>query len=161
MVALSKEGFMMDDRGFDALIDKIQTGVFAEAKNALGQKGFDRWRNPKYFGEMQGADGHAVMKGSCGDTMEIFIQVKDCRIERISYVTDGCSSSSIAGSFTAELAMGKMCEEALDLSGTDVLKEIGTFPRAEEHCAHLAATTLHKAVNSYLAAQAKGEKQHI
>ena len=151
----------MDDRGFDALIDKIQNEVIAEAKNALGEKGFDRWRNPKYFGMMQVADGHACMKGSCGDTMEIYILVKDDRIDSISYVTDGCSSSSIAGSFTAELAMGKSFAEALDLTGADVLKEIGTFPRAEEHCAHLAATTLHKAVNSYLAKQVKGKKQSI
>jgi nitrogen fixation NifU-like protein len=151
----------MDDREFDALINKIQTEVFTEAKNALGEKGFERWRNPRYCGVMEGADRHARMKGSCGDTMEMYIRVKDDRIERISYVTDGCSSSSIAGSFTAELAMGKTFEEVLDLTGADVLQVIGTFPEAEEHCAHLAVTTLQEAVNSFLVEQVKGEKHSI
>ena len=148
----------MDDQEFEALINKIQDEVFTEAKNALGEKGFDRWRNPKYFGVMQDADSHARMKGSCGDTMEMYIRVKDDMIEQVSYVTDGCSSSSIAGSFAAELAMGKSFEEVLDLAGPDVLHEIGTFPKAEEHCAHLAVSTLHEALNSFLIKQVKGEK---
>jgi nitrogen fixation NifU-like protein len=148
----------MNDRDFEALINKIQNEVFTEAKNALGDKGFERWRNPRYCGVMEGADSHARLRGSCGDTMEMYILVKDERIEKISYVTDGCSSSSIAGSFTAELGMGKTFEEVLDLTGADVLDEIGTFPEAEEHCAHLAVTTLQEAVNSFMAGQVKKEK---
>jgi nitrogen fixation NifU-like protein len=149
----------MNDQEFDALINKIQNEVFTEARNALGEKGFDRWRNPKYCGVMQGADSHARLKGSCGDTMEMYIRVKDDRLEEVSYFTDGCSSSSIAGSFTAEMATGRTFEEVLDLTGADVLQVIGTFPEAEEHCAHLAVTTLKEAVNSFLVAQVKGEKQ--
>lgn len=152
---------IMDDREFEALMDKIQNEVFDEARNALGEKGFDRWRNPKYCGVMGDADRHARMKGSCGDTMEMYIKVKEGRIEQASYVTDGCSSSSIAGSFTAEMAMGKTFEEVLDMTGPDVLKVIGTFPEAEEHCAHLAVTTLKEALNSFLVDQVRGEKQGI
>jgi nitrogen fixation NifU-like protein len=151
----------MDDQEFDALIDKIQNEVFTEAKNALGEKGFERWRNPRHCGVMEDAASHARMKGGCGDTMEMYISVNDDRIKQVSYVTDGCSSSSIAGSFTAELAMGKTLEEVLDMSGADVLHEIGTFPEAEEHCAHLAVSTLREAVNSFLVEQVKGAKQSI
>ncbi len=148
----------MNDKDFEALINKIQNEVFTEAKNALGDKGFERWRNPKYCGVMKGADSHARLRGSCGDTMEMYILVKDERIAKISYVTDGCSSSSIAGSFAAELGMGRTFEEVLDLTGADVLLKIGTFPEAEEHCAHLAVTTLQEAVNSFLVSQVKKEK---
>jgi nitrogen fixation NifU-like protein len=149
----------MNNQDFDALIDKIQNEVFDEAKNALGEKGFDRWRNPRHCGVMEDVDEHARMRGSCGDTMEMYIRVKDDRVEKVSYVTDGCSSSSIAGSFTSELAMGKTFAEVLDMSGADVLHEIGTFPEAEEHCAHLAVSTLQEAVNSFLVKQVKRERQ--
>lgn len=149
----------MNDQEFDALVNKIQNQVFTEAKDALGDKGFERWRNPKFCGVMQDADSHARLKGSCGDTMEMFIRVKDDRLEQVSYFTDGCSSSSIAGSFAAELATGKTFEEVLDLKGADILQVIGTFPKAEEHCAHLAVTTLQEAVNSFLVAQVRREKQ--
>jgi len=151
----------MKDREFDELIHKIQDKIFAEAKNALGNKGFDRWRNPRYCGVMKNADSHARLKGSCGDTMEMYIRLKDDRIEQASYVTDGCSSSSIAGSFTAELALNKSLVEVLDMTGADVLREIGTFPEAEEHCAHLAVRTLQEAVNCYMADQVRKEKQRI
>ncbi|MGB3209757.1 MAG: iron-sulfur cluster assembly scaffold protein [Desulforhopalus sp.] len=152
---------MMDDQEFDALINKIQKEIFIEAKNTLGEKGFDRWRNPRYHGVMDNFDSYARLKGDCGDTMEMYIRVKDDRIKRVSYVTDGCSSSSIAGSFTAQLATGKSFEEVLDLTGADVVHEIGTFPKAEEHCAHLAVRTLQEAVNRFLVEQIQGEKQRI
>ncbi len=151
----------MDDREFDALINKIQDEVLTEAKNALGEKGFDRWRNPRFCGVMDNPHSHARMKGSCGDTMQMFLLVDNDRVQQVSYITDGCSSSSIAGSFTAELAMGKTLTEVLDLTGADVLDEIGTFPEAEKHCAHLAVSTLHEAVDSFMAAKIKGEKQNI
>ena len=151
----------MDDQKFDALMNKIQNEVFTEAKSALGEKGFDRWRNPKFCGVMEKAHSHAQMKGSCGDTMQMYLLVDDNRVNQVSYVTDGCSSSSIAGSFTAEMAMGKTLIEVLDMTGADVLQEIGVFPEAEEHCAHLAVSTLHEAVNSFMAAQVKGEKQSM
>lgn len=151
----------MDDLEFEALVHKIQNEVFTEAKSALGEKGFDRWRNPKFCGVMDGADSHGRLKGSCGDTMEMYIFVADDRIKQVSYVTDGCSSSSIAGSFTAEMAMGKTFTEVLDMTGADVLREIGTFPEAEEHCAHLAVSTLQEAVNRFLVEQVKIEKQSV
>jgi nitrogen fixation NifU-like protein len=140
----------MNDSEFDAFIDKIQDEVFAEAKDALGEKGFERWRNPKFCGIIEGADSHAILTGDCGDTMEMFIKVRGERVAEVSYVTDGCSSSSIAGSFAAELATGKAYTEVLDLRGADVLDCIGRFPESEEHCAHLAIRTLQEAVNKLL-----------
>jgi nitrogen fixation NifU-like protein len=140
----------MNDSDFDAFIDKIQEQVFAEAKDALGEKGFERWRNPKFCGVLDEADSHAMLTGDCGDTMEMFIKVREDRLAEVRYVTDGCSSSSIAGSFAAELGTGKTYTEVLDLRGTDVLDCIGSFPESEEHCAHLAVRTLQEAVNKLL-----------
>lgn len=140
----------MNDQDFDELIDKIQGEIFTEAKTALGEKGFERWRNPKFCGAMEGADSKAKLKGSCGDSMEMYLQISGQTVEKVSYVTDGCSSSSVAGSFASELAMGRSFEEVFALTGADVLAKIGTFPREEEHCAYLAVSTLQKAVKKYL-----------
>ena len=148
----------MNDAEFDAIVNKIQEEVFAEARNALGEKGFDRWRNPQFCGKMTDADGFARVTGSCGDTMEMYIKVDGERLCEVSYTTDGCGSSSVAGSFTAELATDKAIEEVFSLSGVDVLKEIGSFPEAEEHCAYLAVQTLQEALNAYMVAQARKEK---
>lgn len=148
----------MNDREFDALVEKIQGEVFTEAKNALGEKGFDRWRNPRYCGVMADAHSQASLTGGCGDTMTMYLKAKGERIDTVSYVTDGCGSSSVAGSFTAELATGKPFAEVLDLTGEDVLREIGSFPDEERHCATLAVQTLQEALNNYLVEQAKQVK---
>ena len=145
----------MNDKEFDALMDKIQGEVFDEARDTLGEKGFERWRNPKFCGRLDDADAYAKLTGDCGDTMEMYIKVENQLVNQVGYFTDGCSSSSIAGSFAAELATGKGFTEVLDLRGDDVLKEVGRFPEAEEHCAHLAIRTLQEALNSYLMAQTK------
>jgi len=145
----------MNDKEFDALMDKIQGEIFDEARSSLGEKGFDRWRNPKFCGRLDDADGYAKLTGDCGDSMEMYIKVQNKLIYQVGYFTDGCSSSSIAGSFAAELATGKGFTEVLDLRGDDVLEEIGHFPEAEEHCAHLAVRTLQEALNTYLMEQAK------
>lgn len=148
----------MNDQDFELLIKKIQGEVFDEAKEALGEKGFERWRNPKYCGIPKEADSYARLRGDCGDTMAMYISVEDGRVTKVSYITDGCSSSSIAGSFAAEIAMGKRFEEVLDLRGEDVLRVVGHFPKGEEHCAHLAVRTLQEALNSYLI---RKTKKHI
>lgn len=149
----------MNNNDFDAFVNKLQDKVFTEAKDALGEKGFERWRNPKFCGAIAGADSYARLTGECGDTMEMYIKIRNDRIEKAGYMTDGCSSSSIAGSFAAELAMGKNFEEVLDLQGTDVLEMIGRFPEAEEHCAHLAVRTIQEALNTFLIAKTKKAQQ--
>jgi len=148
----------MNDQQFEEMVRKIETEVHAEAKSALGARGFERWRNPQFCGVMTDADSQARLTGGCGDTMSMFVKIRDGRIEQAQYTTDGCGSSSVAGSFTAELAMGKSVEEVLDMTGDDVLRHIGTFPEAEEHCATLAVQTLQEAVNAYLINQASRGK---
>jgi nitrogen fixation NifU-like protein len=149
----------MDDNEFEALVDKIQGEVFREAKEILGEKGFERWRNPKFCGPIPGADSYAKLKGECGDTMEMYLKIEGNRVAQVGYMTDGCSSSAIAGSFAAEIAAGKTFEDVLDLRGDDVLQAIGRFPENERHCAHLAVRTLQEALNRYLILQAKAGQQ--
>lgn len=141
----------MNDRDFDEFINKIQGEVFSEAREALGENGFDRWRNPKFCGVMEDADSRAKLKGSCGDSMEMYVKISEQTLEKVTYVTDGCGSSSVAGSFASELAIGKSFDDVFALTGADVLARIGSFPREEEHCAYLAVNTLQKAVKTYLA----------
>jgi nitrogen fixation protein NifU and related proteins len=140
----------MTDDEFDAIVDKIQAEAFAEARGAYGEKGFVRWRSPEYYGRMAACDGHGRVTGKCGDTMEMFLRIAGDRVTEASYTTTGCGSSSLCGSFAAELAIGRSLEELFDLTGEDVLERIDTFPESERHCAFLAIETLHEAVNDSL-----------
>ena len=145
----------LTDQEFEALVQQLQKQSFEDARAAFGEKGFERWLNPLYHGPMTDADSHACIRGGCGDSMEIFLKFEDNRVKKASYVTDGCGSSALCGSFTAELAHGRDPGELFELSPENVLKTIGTFPEKDEHCAKLAIIALHEAVNRYLIEQVK------
>ncbi len=140
----------MNNKELDVFLNNLQDNIFTEAKESYGDRGFDRWCNPRFCKVLENADSHAVLTGSCGDTMEIFLKMKGDRVTKASYRTDGCGSSSICGSFAAELSIGKRADEILDMSGKTILEETGRFPKEEEHCAHLAITTLKEAINLYM-----------
>lgn len=149
----------MTDKEFDAFVDNLQDKIFTEAEEAYGPKGFERWRNPKYCGQLADADTSARITGTCGDTIEMFLKIEDGRITDGSYTTTGCGSSGLCGSFTVELIIGKNLEDAFNLQGADVLQHIGTFPDDDSHCAFLAVETLQEALNSYMVKLTREEKK--
>jgi nitrogen fixation NifU-like protein len=142
----------------DDFIDNLQEQIFEETRQAFGEKGFQRWRNPLFAGKMDDADAHGRITGSCGDTMEIFLKFENGCVKEGSYLTNGCGSSSISGSFAVELILGKPIDELADITGEDILKEIGRLPDEDKHCAFLAAQTIQDALTHYMnAGKYRGE----
>ena len=128
----------------------IQEQINAQVREAYGEKGFQRWCHLLYNGKMKNPDAHASVNGKCGDTMQIFLRFENERVSEASYITDGCGSSNICGSFAAEMAVGKNVDELAAITGEEILAEIGRFPAAEQHCAFLAAETLQEVLHSYM-----------
>lgn len=145
---LQKEFLIMNN--LDNFLDNLQNEIFEDAKKALGEKGFQRWRNPKFNGKMENPDGHASLTGECGDTMEIYLKFENSRVAEASYFTNGCASSAIAGSFAAELTLGKDPDELTDITKETVLNTIGRLPENDLHCASLAARTIQEALGNYM-----------
>jgi nitrogen fixation protein NifU and related proteins len=149
----------MSEKEFDDYVDNLQEKVFAEAKEAYGAKGFDRWRNPKYHGRVENPDGYARVTGGCGDTIEMTLKIENENVVGGAFTTTGCASSGLCGSFAVEMAIGKTVESIFELKGQDVLDVIGTFPEDDAHCAFLAIETLHEAVNNYMVRAVGIEKE--
>ncbi len=147
---------MSDD--FDTFVESLQNQIFDETKEAFGEAGFQRWRKPLYRGRLKNPDVHARITGKCGDTMEIFLTFENDRIKEASYITDGCGSSTVCGSFATEMAIGKNPDEISAITGEAVLKRIGRFPKEDEHCAFLVAETLQEALKLYFENYAKNIK---
>ena len=143
-------------KDFDTFVDQLQEQIFDETKEAFGEEGFDRWRNPLYRGRLESPHAHGKITGKCGDTMEIFLVFEDDCVKQASYLTDGCGTSSICGSFTAETAIGKRPDDIIQITGETILQRIGRFPKEDEHCAFLAAETLQEALQNHMTNQVKG-----
>ena len=110
----------------------------------------DHAENPRNYGMIENADGHARIKGPCGDTMDFWLSVKEGKLEKVSFITDGCGSSLACGSMATTLVEGKLIEDVFRLKQEEILKALGGLPPEFEHCALLASNTLQSACRDYL-----------
>ena len=131
--------------------EKFQELVEAEMRKVYSETVVDHTLNPRNMGDIADADGFGRITGPCGDTMEIWLKVRNDTIARATFMTDGCSTTIAAGSMVTELARGKRVSQALRINQEDVLNAMHGLPEESEHCALLAANTLKGAVKDYLA----------
>jgi nitrogen fixation protein NifU and related proteins len=139
---------MTDD--FDHFVQDLQNQIFEETRAAYGEVAFQRWLKPLHMGAIQDADGYGRVTGTCGDTIEIFLSFEKDRVKEATFRTDGCGSSTVCGSFAAELALGKNPDEVADVSGEMILDTLGGLPEEDRHCAFLAAEALQVALDDYM-----------
>lgn len=110
----------------------------------------DHFMCPRNVGMVQDANGEGTIGDSgCGDSLNMYIRVKNDVIEDISYLVYGCPGSIATSSMTTELAMGKTIEEALKLTEDDVVKALGGLPESKIHCSVLGIKALKSAIDNY------------
>jgi len=131
----------------DRMADELEKELWAGYSPIV----IDHARDPRNVGRIPDADGFGSFTGPCGDNMEIWISVKDNRIQEATFWTDGCSTTIAAGSMITEMARGRSVTEALRITQQDVLQALGGLPEESMHCALLASNTLKEAIKDYLA----------
>ena len=70
--------------------DELQELIIADMRKVYSETVIDHFMNPRNLGDMENADGFAKVTGSCGDTMEIWLKVKNGAIADATFMTDGC-----------------------------------------------------------------------
>ena len=125
----------------DLLMEKITGG--------LSEKVVDYGTHPRNYGTLEKPDGYAKITGPCGDTMEMYLKVRNDRIADIAYTTDGCMTSHAAGTAATVMAQGKAVRDCLKISQSTILEHLDGMPEDSQHCALLAANTFHKALRQY------------
>ena len=117
------------------------------------EKVLDHFRNPRNVGTLEGEDVASGRVGNpvCGDIMEMYIQVdeKDHTIKDIKFQTFGCGSAVATSSIITEMAVGKHIDVAMEISRTDVAKNLEGLPPIKMHCSNLAADALQEAIKNY------------
>jgi len=129
----------------------IEEAVLADMRAIYSERVIDHFLNPRNLGQIADADGFGSITGPCGDTMEIWLQVKDGLMSNATFWTDGCGSTIAAGSMVTELVKGRSVIEAQRITPKDILDALGGLPEESLHCALLAANTLKEAIKDYLA----------
>lgn len=126
-----------------------------QIKKDLREKGYsdpviDHWLNPRNLGQMKYYDGFSdKITSTCGDSIWIWIKVRDNVITNISFISDICIGSVSAGSILTEKAEEKSIEEALQISAEEILDALGGLPKKYVHCTKLAEKALKFAIANY------------
>jgi len=105
-------------------------------------------------------DGRACLEGACGDRLEFEVMVRDGRITGCRLRTNGCAHSLMCLEAAARLARGRTPADIRQIDADRILKTLGGLPEEHRHCAILATTALHAAVDDFLKRQTGQETAH-
>jgi nitrogen fixation NifU-like protein len=137
--------------GFDESFKELEQSVMEDMRRVYSEKTMDHFLNPRNLGKIQAADGFGRVTGPCGDTMEIYLMIKNGGLTNATFWTDGCGPSIASGSMVTELVKGKSIGEAQKITQDDILNALGGLPEESLHCSLLAANTLKEAIRDYMA----------
>jgi nitrogen fixation protein NifU and related proteins len=101
-------------------------------------------------------DGYGKKTGDCGDTVAIYLGIKNGVINAINYELQGCMNTNACCNALATLAEGKMVEQSWEITPKDIIDFLETLPIDHHHCAELTVGTFYLALVEWSAG--KGNK---
>ena len=115
------------------------------------EKILDHYRNPRNAGILSGADCSAREDNPlCGDSVAVFVKVRDNVIQAISFESEGCAISIAASSMLSEKVKGMNASAVCALGEKDITELIGiplTISRVK--CGTLGLSALQSALTKY------------
>ena len=118
--------------------------------SGYADRAIEYYLEKKNMGSLADADQVSELTGHCGDTMKVYLKVKDGRVEDVRYQVLGCPGAIASAMAAVELVRGKTLEEAKRLRDADIFKEIVDLPDQKQHCIRLSVKALQKAIEDYV-----------
>jgi len=140
----------MTDDGFEKLLEELQQKIEYGEGQTFSKLVIHECRNPSNFGILDDYDAIGKIKGPCGDTMKLTLEISNDRITNACFWTDGCGSTIACGSMLTKMIIGKYIREIKDINCFDLLEALEGLPIEHTHCSILAINTLHKAIKKLL-----------
>jgi len=129
----------------DKFVQELQEAML----DGYSEKLKNEFLNPENIGKIEDSDSHVSVTGVCGDTIEMYLSIRDGRISDIKFMTDGCGPTIACASYVTRTAKGRTIEEALQTKPEDVDKYFEGLPEENQHCAKLSIMTLQAAIDKY------------
>ena len=116
----------------------------------FSDKVLEHFMTPRHSGSMVDADSIGTAGDpACGDSLTLYIKVKDNIIKDISFMVFGCVAAIATSSMTTELAKGKSLDEAYKITDQDIADALDGLPEQKMHCSVLGATALKNTIDNY------------
>ncbi|KYK25341.1 iron-sulfur cluster assembly scaffold protein [Thermoplasmatales archaeon SM1-50] len=140
---------MVEDN-LEVTIKELQKKIDHDEEQAYSKTVIREYRNPTNFGVLKHPDAVGVIKGSCGDTLKIYLKIRKGKITDARFWTDGCGATLASGNMLLRMIKGKTLQEANTITNTKLIEALERLPQEHYHCALLAVNTLHAAVKQYI-----------
>ena len=129
--------------------DKIAQDIQKAILEGYSEKFKNEFMKPENIGRIEDSDCYVSVTGVCGDTIEIYLVVRNGKISDIRFMTDGCGATITCASYVTRIVKGQSLEEALRIKPEDVDRYFEGLPEEHIHCAKLAVITLKAAIEKY------------
>ncbi len=122
------------------------------------EKKFDFWQDNSMnflemalrtdkIGRLDNPDGYGKNTRECGDTIELFLDIRKGRIASACFVVEGCLNTIACANTVIDMAEGKTAAQAWKISVEKVVDFLETLSPKETHCAELAVRALQLALS--------------
>ncbi len=98
---------------------------------------------------MEKPDGYGMKTGDCGDTITMYLSVKDGVILELNFELEGCLNTNASSNALAMFVEGKKVEQGWEVTPQDIISYLETLPDDHHHCAELAVGTFYLALADY------------
>ena len=113
-------------------------------------KVIEHFMSPRNVGSLKDPDGEGTYGDlKCGDSLTIYIRVRDKIIYDIGFLVFGCTASIATSSMITEMAKGKTIEEALSITEKELIDALDGLPQSKLHCSVLGVKGLKAAIDNY------------
>src|SRR3990172_6507958 len=109
----------------------------------------ERWRRPKFRGELSGANRIAEdVNPLCGDRVRLMLSLVGGRVAAARFIGDSCAICTASADVLAELLMGRSSAEARTVDSADLLAVLQADIRPTRmRCVTLPLSVLALALN--------------
>lgn len=116
--------------------------------NIYQQEILDRYQNPENQGIPESYNANSESSNlSCGDSITVYMDIKDEKINNIKYVGEGCVISLATADILADELKSMKTEDVIKMDWEDLTEILGiTLTSSRIKCALLSLNAIKKAI---------------
>lgn len=125
------------------------TGVNKSVQEQLSKEFIEMANEDSYHERMYHPNGYGKNTGDCGDTVEIFLNIKNGLVQDATFEIDGCINTYVCANTVVQKIWKKPVDNAWEITPEWVADYLKTLPIENFHCAELAVGALYLALTDY------------
>ena len=119
-------------------------------ESGYSNKAIELYVNNVNVGTLENPTIASTFLGSCGDLVKLYLKINENSIiEDAKFYYLGCPGSASSASAMTVLLKDKTIDQAKNMTGDDILTELGGLPKSKLDCTELSIKTLRKAIAEY------------